>query len=52
MKPFVWRGDITGRWWVSGSPDLEALPGTDPGGYDSWREAYAAACVVIAAEPA
>lgn len=52
MKPFVWRGG-TGRWWVSASSTgLERFPGVDPDGYETWREAYDAACLAIAADPA
>lgn len=52
MKPLVWRGNVTGRWWASAGPDLEILAGASADGYETWREAYDATCLAIASEPA
>ncbi|WP_168442842.1 hypothetical protein [Microbacterium sp. PF5] len=53
MKPHVWRGKSTGRWWVDTCRDSgEAYPGTLNQGYETWREAYDATCLAIAADPA
>lgn len=53
MKPFVWQGKETGRWWVDSYRDSgETHPGTLDRGYETWREAYDATCHAIAADPA
>lgn len=53
MKPCVFRGKSTGRWWVETRRlSGHVLPGTSGSGYATWREAYDAACLVIAADPA
>ncbi|MFJ4173358.1 hypothetical protein [Microbacterium sp. NPDC089696] len=53
MKPSVFRGSVTGRWWVE-TRRLSGvvLPGTSESGYATWREAYDAAGLVIASDPA
>lgn len=53
MRPAVFRGRVTGRWWVE-APRFSGVvhPGTSESGYGTWREAYDAACLAIAADPA
>ena len=53
MRPAIFRGRVDGRWWVE-TRRLSGVvhPGTSQNGYGTWREAYDAACLAIAADPA
>lgn len=53
MKPSIWHGVSSGHWFVDTHRNSgETYPGTLDHGYPTWREAYDATCLAIAADPA
>lgn len=50
MKPYVWKGRHSRKWFVdSGKPAARIIG--NPWGYLTWREAYTAALASLAGEP-